>query len=127
MPKKITLDTFNRTVGSFEFDILTCHNDPCKAGLPVVKNVINEIRVNLAENGFKFDDKEFLKRYAESVTNFGTANAANSSDASGIWQLEPGAISIIFSHLIGRSVRTETGTSILANFKSNIALFCNKD
>ena len=65
-----------------------CELSPCLVGRPVVEETISRIRSSFAKNNIAYDDKEFLGRYAESVTNFGSNINTNVTEGGfGIWRL----------------------------------------
>lgn len=98
IPNRVIIcNSVNGTVAGFEFDILSCGGKPCISGRPVVEKVLQDVRKNLADNGFKFDDKEFLKRYAESSTNFGESDTHSNRTGAGIWKLDDDALATILS------------------------------
>ena len=53
-----------------------------------MEKTIADIRDKLAKLNIAFDDKEFLGRYAESVTNFGSNINTNLTEGGfGIWRI----------------------------------------
>jgi len=73
---------------SFQFEVVDCNLQKCISGRVVVEETISNLKKTLKSNNVDFDDKEFLKRYAQSVTEYGnTVNVGNGTEGHGIWRL----------------------------------------
>ena len=84
----VVCDAVNGTFESFQFEIVECDNPACTIGRVVVEDTISNLKKSLSSNNINFDDIEFLKRYAESVTEYGnTINADENSGGHGIWRI----------------------------------------
>ena len=84
----VVCDAVNGTFESFQFEIVECDNPVCTIGRTLVEDTIRNLKKSLSSNHITFDDKEFLKRYAESVTDYGnTINDENNSGGHGIWRI----------------------------------------
>ena len=77
--------------------MLDCQVQKCIAGRVVVDDTIINLKENLISNNIYFDDSEFLRRYAESVTDYGhIVNVGNQTDGYGIWRIVESDAASIF-------------------------------
>ena len=81
---------------SVQIKIESCNGVQCTAGRVLVEKTIVDLKQRLADNKVVFDDKQFLTRYAQSVTEFGeTLNTENKNDGHGIWRINDNDAAII--------------------------------
>jgi hypothetical protein len=65
----------------------------------LAKNTVENIFANLLSQNLKFDDKEFLMRYAESTSNFGQDGESN-----GIWNIDFEDIQLLLNKKVSELV-----------------------
>ena len=92
--KKLLCENLNSENRELEITFDDCELEKCLVGRVVVQDTIQQIRENAKESQIHFEDKEFLQRSAEALTDFG--NVKNGTNGGvGIWRITEEALALL--------------------------------